>query len=68
MTAIARRSPLECGCTRPPSRGLNGYLPDASIPRDDQEAAKTWLAGHAKVCLKQVPRVYDIESATNVDR
>jgi len=30
MTVIARRSPLECGCTRPPSRRLNGYIVFAS--------------------------------------
>jgi MYXO-CTERM domain-containing protein len=39
----------------------------ASIPRGDQEAAKTWLEAHARVCLKVVPRVFDIAKDTNVD-
>jgi hypothetical protein len=40
----------------------------AGIPKGDQEAAKTYLASKAKVCLKEVPRVFQIAEATNVDK
>lgn len=40
----------------------------AGVPKGDQEAAKAYLEAHAKTCVKQVPRVYQIATETKVDK